>query len=158
MQEDPDAIVAVGVDGNAEAQITRKRKRNEAFQHQQEMERVRAEEESRVVSWDEVDGKGVVEEGEEIEGDDENDNENNDEDDDDEDDNEYLPPTHGHQRKRSKKISLDFDVDTLRKTHSVISDRRKNSSIGRADTLSNFVMEGGGNLYDVPCSQRTMIK
>ena len=98
MQEDPDAIVAVGVDGNAEAQITRKRKRNEAFQHQQEMERVRAEEESRAVSWDEVDGKGVFEEGEEIEGDDENDNENNDEDDDDEDDNEYLPPTHGHRQ------------------------------------------------------------
>ena len=76
----------------------------------------------------------------------------------DDSDDEYFPPSHGHVRKRQKIINLKVDVDQLRKSQSIIGDRRHSSSRDRSDALSNFITEGGGSLFDVPSSQRTMIK
>ena len=80
------------------------------------------------------------------------------EEEDDADDDEYRPGSFGHERKRAKTIQLQFDVDALRESHSAIADRRIMSSRARTDDLSNFVVQGGGDLYDVPCSQTSTIR
>ena len=145
-QTDPDAISAGALDEKENAKIDRKRKREESFKRFRETERRKEEDRSRVVSWNEVDKN-------QIDGDFDSEEEC-----DESGQPEYLPPTHGHRRKRQKIIHLAVDVEHLRNTHSAIGDRRKNTSRGRSDTLTNFVRVGAGNLYDVPCSPRTMIE
>ena len=90
--------------------------------------------------------------------DDDDDDDDNDDDDDDNDDDEYHPGSYGHRRKRAKTISLEYNVEELRSSFSATSDRRAMSSRTRTNHLSNFILKGGGNLYDVPCSQMSMIR
>ena len=73
-------------------------------------------------------------------------------------DENYLPPRHDHERTRPERVTLEFDVDELRRSHSDINDRHRNSAHARSDTLTNFVQKGGGSLKHVACSPRTMLK
>ena len=79
-------------------------------------------------------------------------------DDDGDDDDEYRPGNFGHDRRRAKRIQLDLDVDQLRGTQSSLADRRMMSSRAICDDVTNLVSQGGGNLYDLPCSQRAVIR
>ena len=169
MQRDPNSVIAGGVDRISESKTKRREEKEANFQRLRAKEMERSQDESRVISWEEIEkdetilgggggsdetiggGSGGGADRDEADGDDDANSGDDAED-------EYLPPTHGHRRKRQKRITLNVDVESLRKSHSVISDRHKDSSRSRCDTLSNLVLQGGGDLYDVPCSRRTMIE
>ena len=142
----PDALQLGGIDHAKEEKIARKRKREEAFQRLQSKEKERVA--SQMRPQDLTESKS------------ENRNTDNESDDDNDDDNDddYHPGSHGHVRKRARIVSLDFDVDELRSSFSAVSDHRTMSSYARSDHLSNFVVKGGGDLYDVPSSQRSMVR
>ena len=71
---------------------------------------------------------------------------------------DYHRGSFGHERVRPKRLSLEFAVDVLRDSFANISDRRGMTSHDRSDVLTNFVEKGGGDLTDLPCSQKTMVK
>ena len=133
-----------GIDHELEGRLARKRKREEVFQTRQEKERQRIEQASQS-------GKGE---------DDDNDDDGDDDEDDggDDDDDDYRPGSFGHERVRPKRLRLEFEVDDLRDSFSNISDRRSMTSRDRSDVLTNFVEKGGGDLNDLPCGQKTMVK
>ena len=87
--------------------------------------------------------------------------ENNDDDEiarDDVGDEDYKPSWIGHECKRRKMVTFEYDVDELRASFSAESDHRQLSSRGRSDILSDHVLKGGGDLSDVPSSQSTMTR
>ena len=77
---------------------------------------------------------------------------------DDANDDNYDPGKYYRRRRRPKRVTLEFDVDELRRDHSKITDRHRQSRDAKSDTLTNFIQKGGGDLYAVPCSPRTMAK
>ena len=135
-----------------EAKIERKRKRNEAFEKQRskEKDRVEAEAASKRPRLGETADDG----------DDERDDDDDDGDDGDDIDGDanYIPSEHGKRRTRNQHVTLTLNANNLRQKFSALADRRHLSSTTRSDIMSLLVTEGGGNLSDVPCSQRTMIK
>ena len=143
LQANPDALTLNGVDEEEEGKMDRKRKRIEAFENQREKERRRVAEEKAVHDFSLSDDDDDDDEGEM---------------DDSDDDDDYHPGRFGHERKRARIINLSFDVDKFRSSYSARADRHGMSSRTRSDDLSNFVVEGGGNLFDVPSSQSAMIR
>ena len=135
LQNDASSICLGSIDDEKEKKDERKRKRMEGEEERRKREEERRQRDEEIVTWESTD----------------------DEDDSDDDEN-YAPSHHGHDRKRPKSITLEFNVDELRKSHSTIADRHRQSAAARSDTLSNFIERGGGNLCDVPCSSRTMTK
>ena len=74
------------------------------------------------------------------------------------DDDNYDPGKYYRRRRRPRMVTLEVDVNELRKDHSKISDRHRLSEAAQSDTLTNFVQKGGGDLSAVPGSPRHVLQ
>ena len=144
-QTSPDALVLGEVDKALEDKINRREEREvaEAARRQKEEDRVAKESAAGKNSGYHSDGEADEGESDETIKNDAKDA-------------TYKASWEGHERKRNKRIKLDIDVKELQESFSGRADHYLMSSNARFSVFSDFVVSGGANLKEVPCSQSTM--